>query len=284
MLFSRIPRVLKSDDDDSDELGTFSEVMGWIGTCISIIFYFLPGQIVLELIRKKITTKEVNIAVFLLNVLNGLLWTAYGARKDKMQVIIANGTGFAFTGVYSLILCVYFAEKKPLKSFFLMILYLDIIAELFYIFYKMIGPDEVVQYIVLVVNILMFFAPGIKLVTVIKTKNRALIPVYLSFANTVGCIAWTIYGLSLGDVSVWVPNGLGIIISVVQIAVWAWCRCKYPNGDPNAKNLELQNVETEKAEMNERKGSADYLEGNNQRKDTAIPLEGNLITVQSKKD
>lgn len=223
------------DGSDKGDAKLWQEVMGWIGTVLCIFFFISPVTMVIQLVKKQITYKDINILIFICNFLNCCIWTAYGIRQEKPQMYACNGIGTFFTALFTCFYWVYFAELKPLPSIIYLVLYLDIGLEIFWIFYDMIKNVEVVKYIVLVINIIMYFMPGLKMFEVIKTKNRDLIPVYMSFLSIVACVCWLTYGLGINDLSVIVPNALGIVFSIMQITVWSWAKCKYPNGDPNVK-------------------------------------------------
>ena len=55
------------------------------------------------------------------------------------------------------------------------------------------------------------------------------------FAQCTNCLMWTVYGLSIGDVWVYGPNGTGLVLGLVQAALWLI----YPSVPTSSENRSL---------------------------------------------
>jgi hypothetical protein len=55
---------------------------------------------------------------------------------------------------------------------------------------------------------------------VFKTKDHNLIPILSSIIGLFCSSTWTVYGFYIDNIKVIIPNILGIVLSLIQIAVW----------------------------------------------------------------
>ena len=68
--------------------------------------------------------------------------------------------------------------------------------------------------------IILFASPLSTIATVVKTRDSASILGPLTIAQVTNCLMWTVYGLlSAKDIFVWGPNGTGLILGLVQLAL-----------------------------------------------------------------
>ena len=67
--------------------------------------------------------------------------------------------------------------------------------------------------------VLLFASPLSTMSEVLSTQNAASIYAPLTFATCVNCGSWTIYGLVIGDIWVYLPNGTGLCLGLVQLAL-----------------------------------------------------------------
>lgn len=76
--------------------------------------------------------------------------------------------------------------------------------------------------------IALFASPLAALKTVFKTKSAEAIPLPFAIAATVNCVLWFIVGwIDMKDVNIWLPNGLGLLAGLFQIAL----KLFYGDGD-----------------------------------------------------
>lgn len=271
-------RLLKKDDDEGTDY--VKEVFGWIGSVLSIFFFFGPLVSAVNTIKGKCSYKEMNPFSLFTNISNCVLWVAYGLRLGEMQMYVCNGVGTAFSLVWISIYLVFLAEKKPLYCLFYLILFYDVYIEIFYIFYVLVGEKQVTGYIVLVINVVMYFAPGYKIVQAAKALDASLLPIHVSILALLSCLCWLIYGLYISNPSTYVPNGMGVIFALAQVIVYGICKAKGPKQKEENKEgtpvpaTEMQGQKQEKKEeVDERKQTSDT--------ENALGL---LIKVDKKKE
>ena len=74
-------------------------------------------------------------------------------------------------------------------------------------------------------TILLFGSPLSTVRTVVQQRNAASILGRLTVAQIVNATLWTVYGITLRQVFVWVPNGVGLVLGLAQLAL----KCIYPS-------------------------------------------------------
>ena len=82
----------------------------------------------------------------------------------------------------------------------------------------------------------MYAAPGEKILTVFRTWNYNLIPIWSTFAGIACSTCWFIYGIYQKDWYIMIPNVLGILFSIFQIFVYFIFKSKKENLKNNKEN------------------------------------------------
>ncbi|MGL4947767.1 MAG: SemiSWEET family transporter, partial [Mycoplasma sp.] len=78
---------------EEEPIDYVKEVFGWIGFCLAWFFFISPITMFIGLIKERITYKQTPGAIFICNLLQTVLWTAYGLRLDELQMYLCNGVG-----------------------------------------------------------------------------------------------------------------------------------------------------------------------------------------------
>ena len=208
---------------EGDDLG--STIFGWVGTALATYFYIAPIVPYVKVIKEQITIKEAPGILLLCSLLNCVLWTPYGLLKDEFSVYFANGLGACITLIYATLFVVYFAEKKLLLSCLYTLFLIACVVEIYFICFYLLDPD-VTGIIANVFNVLMYAAPGEKIITICKNGNYELIPIWSTIGGTACSTSWMLYGFYKGDILLIIPNALGVIASIIQIVVYVIYRGK----------------------------------------------------------
>jgi solute carrier family 50 protein (sugar transporter) len=70
-----------------------------------------------------------------------------------------------------------------------------------------------------VTSVLLVGVPCGDALDIISTKDSSNMPVAQVMAGFVGGVSWTLYGILLGDIFVWLPSFIGLLSSVVQVTL-----------------------------------------------------------------
>ncbi len=78
----------------------------------------------------------------------------------------------------------------------------------------------------IVINIIMFIAPGQNLKKVIRKKNHKLIPIATTIIGCICSAGWLLFGIIVEDINCIIPNGLGLISSIITTFIWIYFFCR----------------------------------------------------------
>lgn len=243
----------------ADENKLVGEIFGWVGTVIAIYFFTAPIVLIIQLIRSKITYKDIPGLLLIFSLINCILWADYGLKSKLIQVYVCNISGSLITLVWSIIFIIYFSEKKISKSFILITLYIVLLSAFSFIFYYIISP-KITGYAAMIFNVLMFASPGEKILTVIKTGNYNLIPIFSTLGGFLCSGCSIIYGIYLVDWNIIIPNSLGLLFAILQ-AIFYFIYKKKNNinktdgEDYNNDHNNEDFINSNKTEIDERKNA-----------------------------
>ena len=223
------------------------DIFGWVGSSLALVFYVAPIFPVIKLFKKELTVKEFPGILLTCSFLSCILWGCYGWIGNKLQVWVANYVGGAITLIWLVIYFIFFAECKIIPSIIYNVILFNFVFEIgFFCFYLDKYVDEL-GYVAMVFNILMYAAPGDKMLTVIKTKNKDLLPIHSSITGVVCSTCWFMYGIYDNmNPSLMVPNLIGMVCAIMQICVWCYAYKKGGDKKEETQDEERGNEEAGK--------------------------------------
>ena len=212
----------------TEEEDFVGNIFGWVGTVISMFFYIAPVVPFLKLIKGEISCKESPGILLICSFMNCILWGDYGLLLDRFLIYFANGIGGTITLIWIVIFIIHYVEKRfAMALLYNLILTIAIVGIALLFFF--IVPYEVTGKIAMVFNVLMYASPGEKMITVFKTGNYKLIPIWSTLGGTACSACWMIYGIYLVDWNQIIPNGLGVLFSIFQVIVFLFYKLKNGN-------------------------------------------------------
>jgi solute carrier family 50 protein (sugar transporter) len=219
---------------DEDFVGN---IFGWVGTGISLFFYIAPVVPFLKLIKGEITCKESPGILLICSFMNCILWGDYGLLLDRFLIYFANGIGGTITLIWIVIFIIHYVEKRfAMALLYNLILTIAIVGIALLFFF--IVPYQVTGKIAMVFNVLMYASPGEKMITVFRTGNYKLIPIWSTLGGIACSACWMIYGIYLMDWNQIIPNGLGVLFSIFQVIVFLFYKLKNGNEVKEADSSE----------------------------------------------
>ncbi|KAL3512569.1 hypothetical protein ACH5RR_025286 [Cinchona calisaya] len=156
------------------------------------------------------------------------MWVFYGlpfVKPDSILLSTINGIGFVIEIFYVLIFILYSNWAKRKKIFLLLIL--EAIVFIALVLGSLLGlhgkkRSTPVGIMCLIFNIAMYFSPLTVMSRVIKTKSVEYMPFCLSLANFANGSVWFVYAFLKFDPYVLIPNDLGAVSGVIQLALYAF--------------------------------------------------------------
>jgi len=192
------------------------------------------------LMKGNVDYTKISYLIFLASIMNCLLWFIFGIQIQTLEIYLCNAIGGVINIIYIIIFWYFFGERNFLKFIGLSVATLAILFGIFELLWAVIDNPDVSQYSAMVFNVIMYAAPGQKIFEVFKTEKYELIPIESSIIGFLCSTCWFIYGAYGKFVSIMVPNGLGIIFSLIQIICWIYYYRKAKNETPQLQKF-LQN-------------------------------------------
>ena len=221
-------------------------IFGWVGAIISIYFYFAPGFPFYKVLKDQMKYQDLPIILLISSFINCILWADYGLIKNSTQIYITNSLGGTITLIWITIYLLYLGKKYFIVSLILNIFLLIATGAISFLFYFIIDSN-ITGLIAMIFNVLMYAALGEKIISVIKTKNYELIPIYSSIGGFLCSLCWLIFGFYQNDKNIIIPNSLGILFSVIQILIFIILYCKsHKNNNDKNPNSSIKNEEKDK--------------------------------------
>ena len=195
------------------------QIFGWVGTIIATYFYISPVVPFYQVLTYKLDYRDSPGVLLIMSFMNCILWACYGLRKDDFMVYFANGIGGAITLVWITIYLIFFGKRSLGLAIIFNIGLIFIIAGIMLFCFKILGTD-LIGYIAMIFNVLMYAAPGEKIYKVITTNNYKLIPIFSTIGGLACSLCWLMYGIYQKDWKLYVPNALGLAFAVLQVVVY----------------------------------------------------------------
>lgn len=159
-------------------------------------------------------------------LLNCLICLWYGTpliSPNNFMVLTVNSAGAVFQFVY-LILFVTYAEKhRKVRMIGLLLAVLGLFAIIVFGSWQIVDHvmrQMFVGFLSVASLISMFASPLFIIKLVIRTKSVEFMPFYLSLSTFLMSASFFLYGLLNFDVFVYVPNGIGTILGIVQLVLY----------------------------------------------------------------
>lgn len=202
------------------------------GCIIANVMWLTPLPAVLE-VRKTRKLGETNPYPYVITVINCIGWSMYGCLQKDVYIFMSNIFGMSLGAFYTLTALSVTSQKTPDEPVLEVHQSLEGLLVFALFFWGTIGivaatafqsfPDPSVQAASLVgtigcsCSIAYYAAPLAVMYKVIVTKDSSSIYFPLVCINLINALLWSAYGaIALQDINVWLPNGLGLILGVLQ--------------------------------------------------------------------
>ncbi|CAN1779109.1 Bidirectional sugar transporter SWEET7c [Linum perenne] len=183
-------------------LNTIRNAVGIIGNIISLCLFLSPVPTFIQIWKKK------SVEQF---------------KPDPTLVVTINGAGTVIQLVYVGLYLIYSDKKKRVKVLSIVLLEIAFIVALLLLVVFLVHPIKkrsvIVGALCVVFCIMIYVAP--LSVMVIKTKSVEYMPFYLSLASLANGACWTAYALIEIDWNIIIPNGIGVLLAVGQLILYA---------------------------------------------------------------
>ncbi|GJN07895.1 hypothetical protein PR202_ga25766 [Eleusine coracana subsp. coracana] len=221
--------------------------VGILGNILSFLVTLAPVPTFYRVYKKK-STESFQSVPYVVALLSAMLWLYYALLTRDVLLLSINAIACVVQSVYLTIYIVY--APKEAMAFTLKLLctlnvalYGGMVAFLqFYV--KGHHRVSIAGGIGAAFAFAVFVAPLAIIRQVIRTKSVEFMPIGLSFFLTISAVVWFLYGLLMKDFFIAMPNILGLLFGLAQMALYF----VYRNPKKNGAVSEIQVVEEQAAD------------------------------------
>lgn len=210
--------------------GHWALAFGILGNIISFMVFLAPIPTFYQIYKKKSSDGFQSIP-YVVALFSAIMWIYYAFLKSNTTLLITiNSVGCFIETFYILFYFFYASKKDKLQTLKLLSLLIICGMGIIGVTHFLIQASQranVVGWICLIFSLCVFVAPLCIVRQVVRTKNVEHMPFLLSFFLTISAVMWFFYGLLLKDFNIAIPNVLGFIFGVLQMALYAM----YRNGE-----------------------------------------------------
>ena len=218
-------------------------------TLLTILLNLSPIVIFIPVIKSRQSYTNIPFMMLFFNLLNCVCWDCYWYRRMYIFPIICNSICWAISSIFFFIY-LYYLSKKSLKKYFAFMMILALIETAIIFISSYVINLKIFGKILIVINVLMFVAPGQNILRVIKEKNYRLIPIVTTIISIICTGGWLVFGKIVNDINCIIANSLGLICSLFTSFIWLYyyLRAKikknknkfYPEENSNDYNVEIK--------------------------------------------
>nr|WGU30683.1 bidirectional sugar transporter SWEET26 [Allium sativum]WGU30684.1 bidirectional sugar transporter SWEET26 [Allium sativum] len=200
---------------------------GVTGNLFAFVLFVSPIPTFRRIVRN-ISTEQFSGLPYLYALLNCLICLWYGlpfVSNGVPLVVTVNSAGAIFQLVYISIFIVFGDRKTRIKITGMLIAVFGAFAAVMYCSLEYFDHDSrqlFVGYLSVASLITMFASPLSIIRLVVTTKSVEFMPFYLSLATFLMSISFFGYGMLLNDFFIYIPNGVGSVLGVIQLLLYAY--------------------------------------------------------------
>ncbi|CAI0452050.1 unnamed protein product, partial [Linum tenue] len=208
------------------------------GNLCAFVLFVSPIPTFRRIIRNQ-STEQFSGLPYIYSLLNCLICLWYGMPFISPNIILVatvNSIGAVFQFIYIAIFIAYADKSKKLKMSVLLVLVFALFAGIAFVSLRFLDSHTrqlFIGYLSVFSLISMFASPLFIINLVVKTRSVEYMPFFLSLATFLMSLSFFAYGMLKGDgfisasLLMQVPNGIGTILGVVQLALYYHYSSKY---------------------------------------------------------
>ncbi|KAJ8761964.1 hypothetical protein K2173_006566 [Erythroxylum novogranatense] len=211
---------------------TVSDAAGLAGNVLAFVLFVSPIPTFRRIIRNQ-STEDFSGLPYIYALLNCLICFWYGMPLISPGIILVatvNSIGAIFQLIYISIFILYAEKAKKMKMLGMLVAILALFLIIVFVslnFFDFYWRQIVVGYLSVFSLISMFASPLFVINLVIKTRSVEYMPFYLSLSTFLMSLSFFAYGMLKFDPFIYVPNGIGTMLGIFQLALYSYYSSKY---------------------------------------------------------
>ncbi|TVU34006.1 hypothetical protein EJB05_15832 [Eragrostis curvula] len=201
---------------------------GIAGNVFAFVLFVSPLPTFKRIVRNG-STEQFSAMPYIYSLLNCLICMWYGLPFVSYGVVLVatvNSIGAAFQLAYTAVFIAFAADpKQRLKVSSLLAGVFVVFGLIMYVSLELFDHKTrqiFVGYLSVASLIFMFASPLSIINLVIKTKSVEYMPFYLSLSMFLMSVSFFAYGLLLHDFFIYIPNGIGTVLGITQLLLYAY--------------------------------------------------------------
>ncbi|CAL4931043.1 unnamed protein product [Urochloa decumbens] len=207
--------------------------VGILGNILSFLVTLAPVPTFYRVYKKK-STESFQSVPYVVALLSAMLWLYYALLSMDVLLLSINAIACVVESVYLAIYLVYAPRDAMVSTMKLLcIMNMGLFGAMVAILQFFVDGQRRVSIaggVGAAFALAVFVAPLAIIRQVIRTKSVEFMPFWLSFFLTISAVAWFFYGLLLKDFFVAMPNVLGLLFGLAQMALYFMYRNPKKNG------------------------------------------------------
>lgn len=203
-----------------EQSSLLDQIFGGVGTAIGIGLNSSAVVLFYEIYKKRRHYSQVPESYLITNIICNIVNLAYGIQLNDEMMMISSGVGTCLAFLWGCLYLFYYSNKKMNLFLLYSFINLDLSFELLFIFAYICPDDSYAGSVALGLTVINAGTPGQNIIQVIKTGNYNLIPIVTTIFGFLCGFCWFVFGLLKNRYLMYIPNGLGLILSILQIIVY----------------------------------------------------------------
>ncbi|KAI4321791.1 hypothetical protein MLD38_035134 [Melastoma candidum] len=199
---------------------------GAAGNIFAVALFISPTSTFRRIIRNK-STEHFSGLPYIYGLLNCLICMWYGSpfvSEDNILIMSVNSLGAAFQLVYVIVFITNAEHSDKVRMSGLLVAVIGVFV--FVAAGSLQIPDHALRRITVGLLsgcslISMFASPLFIINLVIRTKSVEFMPFYLSLSTFLMSASFLLYGVFNDDMFIYVPNGIGTLLGIIQLLLYA---------------------------------------------------------------
>ncbi|KAL9313971.1 hypothetical protein ACSQ67_019423 [Phaseolus vulgaris] len=255
-----------------------SFLFGVLGNVASFVCFLAPLPTFYRVCKKK-STEGFQSVPYVAALFSAMLWIFYAYVKTGETLLITiNSFGCVIETIYLAIFLTYCPKKARMSTLRMIVLFnfggFCTIVLLTHLLAKGAGRVKLLGWICVVFATSVFAAPLSIIRVVIRTKSVEFLPFPLSMLLLLSAIMWLLYGISLKDIYVTLPNVVGLTFGVIQIVLYMMYR--------NNKTLKDEKLPEHKGDIDNNENVAPTVSAENQEQE--VNPQAGVVEIGEKKE
>lgn len=202
---------------------------GIAGNIFAFVLFVSPLPTFRRIVRSG-STEQFSAMPYIYSLLNCLVCAWYALPFVSYGVLLVatvNTIGAAFQLAYTAVFIAYADAKNRLKVSLLLVAVFCAFGLIVFVSMAMFdhGPRQAFVGYLSVASLVCMFASPLSIINlVIKTRSVEYMPFYLSLSMSLMSVSFLAYGVLLDDFFIYIPNGIGTVLGVIQLVLYAYFR------------------------------------------------------------